>query len=184
MSISSETKSAEIKIEEKSMRRLQRKMKQVTDDLGNAYLPNRIIGGWLHRWIEQNFSSEGGKVGGWKRFKHGGRFVTKKQSKNYRGINATDFKGFGLARINGRLVDTSAKLLQDTRLLHNSFWPWKATKDSVIIGSDVEYSQYHEYGVPSRKLPARRMLPKASDKEVSDAILKIYDDYVYQVTGK
>lgn len=174
---------AEIKIEEKSLRRLQRKMQQVTDDLGDAYLPNRMIGVWLLRWVEQNFSSEGGKVGGWKRFKYGGRLVTKKQKKNYRGINATDFKGFGLARINGRLVDTSAKLLQDSRRLHNSFWP-KATSTSVLIGSDVTYSEYHEYGLPQRGLPARRMLPKASDKEVSKAILKIYDDYVYQVTGK
>ena len=176
----------EIKIEEKSLRKLRRKMKQVNDDLGSAYIPNRMIGGWLFRWVEQNFDSEGGKVGVWKRFKYGGRLVTKKQKKNYRGINATDFKGFGLARINGRLVDTSAKLLQDTRQLHNSFWP-KATSTSVIIGSDVEYSQYHEYGVPKRigtRLPARRMLPRASDKEVSKAILQIYDDFIYQVTGK
>ena len=70
----------EIKIEEKSLRKLRRKMKQVNDDLCSAYIPNRMIGGWLFRWVEQNFSSEGGKVGGWKRFKYGGRLVTKKQT--------------------------------------------------------------------------------------------------------
>lgn len=173
----------EIKIEEKSLRRLQRKMQQVTDDLGDAYLPNRWIGQRLHRWVDENFQSEGGKVGGWKRFKYGGRLVTKKQSKNYRGINAQSFKGFGLARIRGRLVDTSALLLQDTGNLRGRFLD-KATKTSVIIGNDVTYSEYHEYGLPMRGLPARRMLPKASDKEVSDFILAIYDDYIYQVTGK
>lgn len=174
----------DIKIEKRSLDKLRRKMKQVTDDLGDAYFPNKRVGDWLLRWIEQNFSSEGEKVGGWKRFKYGGRQVTRKQSKRYRSINATDFRGFGLARINGRLVDTSAKLLQDTRRLHNSFWPYKATSKSVTIGSDVEYSQYHEYGVPVRGLPARRMLPKASDKEVQKAVLEIYEDYIEEVTGK
>jgi phage gpG-like protein len=110
---------------------------------------NRRVGIWVLRWINDNFKTEGGKVGRWKKFRYGGRFRKGK-------------------------LDTSAKLLQDTGRLRASF-DSKPNKKGVTIGSDLEYSKYHEEGVPKKRLPQRRMLPDGKDREVSNAIIKIYD---------
>jgi phage gpG-like protein len=113
---------------------------------------NRKVSIWLLRWVSENFRSEGGKVGGWLPFKHGGR-VTKK------GIN------------------TSAKLLQDTGALRKSYQPFYS-RVNAGVGSDIPYSAFHEFGVPMNNLPIRRMLPSGEDREVQDAVIRIYDAHI------
>jgi phage gpG-like protein len=166
-------------VDKKGMEKLRRKLRQVHKETGDAYEANRNVGIWIVRWINKNFDTEGGKVGGWQPFKYGGRLITKKKASNRIG-------GVGLARsIEGRrLVDASARLLRDTSLMFASFQPYRARSKSVTVGSHLEYSAYHEFGLPSRNLPARRMLPRASDDDVLEGILRIYDDYMYTVTGK
>lgn len=110
---------------------------------------NRKVGIWVLRWINENFKTEGGKVGQWEKFKYGGRVKKGK-------------------------INTSAKLLQDTGRLRASF-DYKATKSNVTIGSNLKYSKYHEGGVPQHNLPIRRMLPLNTDGDVTTALLKIYD---------
>ncbi len=110
---------------------------------------HKKIAVFLDIWVLRNFKSEGGKVGGWEPFKIGGR---KKP---------------------GGKIDTSAKLLQDTGRLRASF-NTVFDKESVSIGSDLFYSEFHEKGMGH--LPVRRMLPKID--EVGADIFKIFDRHV------
>ena len=130
-----------------------RKLRQVMRKVSHPTRANREVSLWLMRWLNQNFRSQGGKVGGWKPFKLGGR------------------------RIRGGGIDPSAKLLRDTGRLQLSFSPFYS-RSTAGIGSDLFYSIAHELGLPQRNLPARRMLPLASDREVNTGIIRIYDKHI------
>lgn len=136
-----------------SSRRARRKLQSLARQMKNPTPANRNVSIWLLRWANQNFKTEGGKVGGWKPFKLGGR------------------------RLPDGSIDTTAKLLQDTGRLHASFSNFYS-RQVAGIGSNLDYSLTHELGLPHRNLPSRRMLPLASDKEVENSIIKIYDDYI------
>ncbi len=47
------------------------------ESLKDASIPMRQASIYLDRWVQQNFKTEGGKVGGWPPFKYGGRVKTK-----------------------------------------------------------------------------------------------------------
>jgi len=130
-----------------------RSLRIIAKRIKNTRSANRKVSIWLVRWVNQNFKSQGGKVGGWKPFKHGGR------------------------RMPGGAIDASAKLLQDTGRLRISFNPF-FSKTEAGIGSGLRYSITHELGYPHRNLPARRMLPIASDPGVIAGIRKIYVAHV------
>lgn len=111
--------------------------------------PNKKISIFLDRWVQKNFRSEGGAVGGWLPLKAGGRWI----------------KGKGL--------DATARILQDTGRLRVSFLPFADMKNAGI-GSDLPYSKKHEKGEDG--LPVRRMLPKS--REVMKDARKIYDKHI------
>lgn len=114
----------------------------------------RQVAAFLDQWVQKNIITEGGKVGGWERFKYGGRWTGKGES---------------------RRLDMSAKLLRDTTALQHSFLPF--VRDGVAgIGSDLPYSKAHEDGLPSRNLPQRRLLPKK--EEVAIDVKQILDSWV------
>lgn len=122
--------------------------------IADKSIPYRQASIYLDRWVQENFKSEGGKVGGWAPFKHGGRVMR------------------------GGRIDTSAKLLQDTGRLRMSFIPW-AERDDAGIGSDLEYSQYHYDPAHPRRggaLPVRRTLPVK--KEVARDIREIFVEHL------
>jgi len=130
-----------------------RTLRIVAKRLKNTRSANRKVSIWLMKWVNDNFKSQGGKVGGWKPFKHGGR------------------------RMPGGAIDASAKLLQDTGRLRLSFSPF-FSKTEAGIGSGLSYSVTHELGYPHRNLPARRMLPIATDRGVVSGIRRIYQAHV------
>ena len=133
-----------------------RKLRQVIRSVRNPRPANRRVSVWLLRWVNENFKSEGGKVGRWKPFKLGGR------------------------KIPGGGIDRSAKLLQDTGTLRASFSPFHS-RNTAGIGSGLSYSITHELGLPHQNLPARRMLPLATDRDVTNGIIRIYDHYIRTV---
>jgi len=98
--------------------------------LKNTAVPHKEISLMLDNWVQKNFKSEGGKVGGWKPFALGGRY--KKD-----------------------VFDPTAKLLQDTGRLRLSFAPF-SDKRGAGIGSFLNYSKQHEEGIGVEQ---RRMLP-------------------------
>jgi phage gpG-like protein len=130
-----------------------RKLRELTRKVRDPSPANREVSRWLFRWVNENFRSEGGKVGKWKPFKHGGR------------------------KMPDGSIDASAKLLQDTGRLRASFSPFYG-RTIAGIGSDLQYSVTHELGIPHRNIPIRRMLPLASDTEVTNNIIQIYNVYI------
>lgn len=134
-------------------RAVSKKLRRVIRKVKNPKQANREVSIWLMRWVNENFKTEGAKVGGWKPFKLGGR------------------------RLPGGGIDSSAKLLQDTGRLRGSFSPFHS-RTAAGIGSGLDYSVAHELGLPHKNLPARRMLPIASDKSVERGVIKIYDRYI------
>jgi len=119
-------------------------------DIRQLTATNAKIATWLDGWVQRNFKTEGGNVGKWAPFKKGGR------------------KKAGMS------FDASAKLLQDTSRLRHSYSPFHSKNDAGI-GSDVEYAVTHEFGNPTKGLPARRMLPRKTDKDVIDNLKRIYN---------
>ena len=130
-----------------------RKLRDTMRKISDTSRPNRQISIWLLRWVNENFKTQGGKVGGWKPFRHGGR------------------------RLEDGSIDASAKLLQDTGRLRGSFSNFYS-KTSAGVGSGLRYAKAHELGLPHRRLPARRMVPIDTDRDVIDAAFKIYDTFV------
>jgi phage gpG-like protein len=127
--------------------KLQRRLNKISD-LKPA---NKKASIFLDQWVQRNFKSSGGNVGGWRPFRAGGRWV-------------------GTGR--GRRFDPSAKLLMDTGNLRASFHPFFSATDAGI-GSDLEYALYHEEG---KGVPQRRMLPRHD--EVDEHLFHIYDKHV------
>lgn len=114
---------------------------------------NKRLMVYLDQWVQLNFRSEGGKVGGWKPLAAGGRWKTSASGR--------------------RKFDPSAKILQDTGRLRISFVPFERG-DTVGIGSDIPYSEPHEKG--EGNVPQRRMLPK--EREVQADVKRIYEHFV------
>jgi len=131
-------------------RRVLTKLEKRIEDTSKA---NRDVSIWLLRWVNQNFRSEGGKVGGWAPFKYGGR-VQKDGS-----------------------INTRAKLLQKTGALRKSFLPFYS-RANAGVGSFIPYAEFHELG--TQHLPVRRMLPEEdlSDPDVEEAVIRIYEKHL------
>lgn len=145
-----------VNVKVRGVRGMQRRLAVTGARLKNRIVPNKAVSVWLTRWVNQNFKTQGGKVGGWTPFKHGGRWVGKGRTRRF---------------------DTSAKLLQDTGKLKASYKGFYSNRFAGV-GTDVTYAKKHEFGVPSRRLPARRMLPTNQDKDVILGVTKIYDHFV------
>lgn len=96
----------------------------------------------MGEWTDRNIKTEGGKVdGGWPPFKHGGRLKW--------------IEG------EGAIIDSSAKLLQDTGTLKNKTdIAWKSMNATVFTA--VDYASFHDEGIPG-KLPQRRILPNQDE---------------------
>lgn len=147
----------EFKFQSRGHSRVSRRIRRAARLAQNPIQVHQKIAIWLFRWVQKNFESEGGNVGGWPPFKHGGRLLPSGG------------------------VDTSAKLLQDTGRLRQSMQIFFSSR-TAGIGSHVPYSLFHEEGLPTGKLPQRRMLPRHTDKEVTDAVLRIYGAEFRRVT--
>lgn len=117
--------------DKEKLEELRKRAEQAKTNLQHARPAYRRAATFLDRWVQQNFRSQGGKVGGWKPLKAGGRYI------------------------NGAL-DVTAKILQDTGILRASFHVF-ATNKNAGIGSDIPYAEAHEEG---KGVPQRRMLPK------------------------
>lgn len=118
----------------------------------------RQIAIYLDSWVQRNFQSQGGNVGNWQPYLYGGRLTTKAKS---------------TSKSQGRYINSTAKLLQDTGVLRHSFLPF-IRKSVAGIGSDLPYSKTHEDGLNG--IPQRRMLPKSGD--VEDRISAITEQFV------
>lgn len=131
------------------VKELQRRHKKRLEKLKNMKSPMKKIAIFLDRWVQKNFKTEGGNVGGWQKLAAGGRYIP------------------------GRGLDPSAKILHDTGRLRASFKSF-AFENNAGIGSDLPYSKKHNDGEDG--LPQRRMLPER--REVIDDAEKILENHV------
>lgn len=139
----------------KGLEKAKKNLSEARKKLTRSKVPYRQSAVFLDRWVQENFKTEGSKVGGWKPFKRGGRFAKRKG------------------------LDTAAKLLQDSGLLRASFKPW-ATNRNAGIGSKLPYSEPHNEG--TNGLPQRRMIPLRS--EIAKDIRKIFSNYARKELAK
>lgn len=146
----------QLKVSRQSTEAVQRELKRLARKIGDTRRVNREVSIWLLRWVDKNFKGEGSKVGGWAPFKYGGR------------------------RVKGG-INKNAKLLQDTGKMKASFKPFHSLTRAGV-GSNLDRSAWHDAGVPKNNLPARRLLPNSSDREVGQAMVKIYDVHLKRAT--
>lgn len=121
---------------------------------------NKAASIMLDRWVQLNFRTEGGKVGGWESFAHGGRVVKK--------AKATGKK-------DGYYINATAKLLKDTGALRLSYYPFHSNRIAGV-GTKMPYAKKQQKGDPKRNLPARRMLPEPPD--VQAELRRLYGKHV------
>lgn len=132
----------------KQLTHLKKRNDDMTKELQQMETANAAVSIYLDKWVQDNFKTEGGNVGGWEPFAYGGR-------------------------VGAKGIDTSAKLLQDTGRLRASFLPF-ATRTNAGIGSDLPYSKDHEEGIGVTR---RRILPERSEvwpmaKKIYDNFVK------------
>lgn len=149
-----------IKFDTKQIDALKVRAKEARELLKQDGVVMRQIAVFLDRWVQKNFQSLGGNIGGWEAYKYGGRLTTKKKS------NAVSIDGH-------HYVNGSAKLLQDSGALRLSFLPFTQLGNAGI-GSDLPYSIFHEEG--TKYLPQRRML-MVEDEVVGD-VKEILDGWI------
>lgn len=116
------------------IRQARAKLDEARKSMTDLTTPNRRAAVFLDRWVQLNFKTEGGQVGGWEPFTYGGRLTH-----------------------DG--VDTSAKLLQDTGRGRLSFLPF-ADKKQAGIGTEIDYMEQHDRGIG---VTQRRILPEAAE---------------------
>lgn len=133
------------------------------EELSKSRPAMKRVAAILDSWVQRNFKSDGGNVGGWRPFKYGGRLTVKSKSTG-KSVEA------------GRYVNSSAKLLRDSGHLRLSFLPF-AGDGRAGIGSDLPYAEAHENGSSKTNLPQRRMLPRQSDAVFSD-IAEVLENFV------
>ena len=141
-------------------------MKERLKEIGNDpstvgrsgwFIANKKAAIFLDQWVQKNFRSEGGNVGGW---------LPLKRRRN-RG------------RDSGGRFTANDKILQDTGRLRLSFLPFATPKDAGI-GSQLPYSILHEKGLGF--LPERRMLPKHPD--VDEGLHRVYSLHIAGLTRR
>jgi len=111
---------------------------------------------YLDQWVQDNFKTEGSRVGGWAPFKES----------TLRAMASSD---------PGR---APPRLLQKTGRLRLSYKPFFNSKTGGI-GSELPYAKFHQLGT-SRGLPQRRMVPEKGDPkgEVTPRIKEIIAEHV------
>lgn len=149
-----------VHLDKASLAAVMAKLKGAREELKYDSPVMKRVAVYLDQWVQRNFQSKGGKVGGWAPYTYGGRLVPKKKA------NAQSIAGH-------RWINGNAVMLQDTGALRHSFLPF-IKKGTAGIGSDLPYSKKHNEG--DDKLPQRRLLPVDEDVQVD--VLHILDNFV------
>lgn len=128
------------------IRRLDRLQKQLERPLE----ANREVSVEYYKFVIRNFELEGRLVqGGWAPLKP--------------------------ATIKYKRRHGYSKKLVNTGQLKGSYVPFYDEK-TAGVRTDLDYAADHQFGVPSRNLPARPMVP--STKQAAEIAIKIYDKFV------
>lgn len=173
----------QVKVEVKpSPRIIKMHLGKIEKRIKKLQIPLRQASVFLDQWVQLNFDYQGQKLKGgdkWPPFKAGGRRLRRRVSGVKKNKNLTRGGRFELATFKRK--ERGARLLQDTGALMHSFKPYFG-KRHAGIRSDLPYAKFHHFGVTSRNLPARRLLPKV--REVQKDINEIFEDHVKKSVGR
>lgn len=142
-------------VNQQQLNRMNRRLNAFGDAMSNPTQANREASIALYGWTIRNFDRAGGLQGGW-------------------------------APLHPRTVREKARIgkermLVRTGALRASFLPFHS-RENAGVGSELEYSKYHQDGAPSRNLPQREMLPRR--EKVLEIGLKVYGNYVAREAHK
>lgn len=146
----------------------------IADAMRTAHPAFLQVSVMLDQWVKRNFQTQGGNIGGWVPFAYGGRLAPKEPGKRG-GVYA---KRGGKrppaanAKSDGRWINTSAMMLQDTGALRMSTLPF-ATAAEAGVGSFLPYAKTHQEG---EGVPQRRILPER--EEVLPQAVEIFERWV------
>jgi len=155
-----------VKVSQPTLDEFNRRYKASLAALKDKAPAYKQLAAYLDGWVQRNFASQGGRVGGWAPYRYGGRLTTKSKA------NAQSIEG-------RHWINGAAVLLQDTGRLRISFLPF-VDGDNVGVGSELPYSKTHEEGLPEKNVPQRRILPR--DADVRPAIIKILENFILAST--
>lgn len=146
-----------VKVNKAQLDAAKEKLRTARLALKDGSVPMRQVAVLLDQWVQRNFQTQGDKVGGWNPFKYGGRLTTKAKA---------------TGKVDGRYVNSTAKLLRNTGAMQHSFLPF-IRNASAGIGSELPYSKYHEEG---EGWMHRRLLPE--NKDVDADVKSIFDAFI------
>lgn len=121
---------------------------------------NKASGIQMHTDVMMTFSAQGATFGRpkWEPLKAGGRYVSTK------------------SKTKKRRFQTAYMILQDTGALRASYFPLYDDKlagvGAVSAKEHADLAEAHQFGVPSRNLPARPMLP--TENRALEVVSKVY----------
>jgi len=137
---------------------------------------NMRVSTFFFQWVQRNFRTEGRELADpkWPPFKYGGRVVSKTR-RNSKGNRVRNKLAKAQSVVNRSHIDPSAKLLQDTGLLRQSFNPPYYDSKLARVGSFGERSpvaERHHFGIGH--LPERQLVPRPEQvqKEIYDIALE------------
>lgn len=139
----------EVKYDEHQLREMNRRLERFASHMADATPANREASIALYGWTIRNFDNEGRLHGGWAPLAPS----TVKQKQ----------------RIG------KEKMLVRSGSLRANFTQFYS-KDNAGVGNQIKHAAYHHYGVPSRNLPRRELLPRRD--KVLEIGLKVYGAYV------
>lgn len=128
---------------------VQRKLRAFQSAMQDVTPANRQASIAMYGWLIRNYDREGSMIGGW--------------------------HPLHPRTIREKLKLGKEKMLVRSGALRQSFAPFH-NKEDAGVGSPIVYSAPHQYGNPSRNLPARPMLPPRD--VVNEIGLKVYGLYV------
>lgn len=154
--------------------KVERNLEQLAKGVTHRAPIHQKIGVQLYGITMRNFREQGNNGIKWAPLKAGGRWVGQKGGKG-----KSRFKGT-------RRLDVSARILQDTGAMRQSFLSfWDDDVAGVGAASFREHAdiaEAHEFGVPSRNLPARPMLP--TRERALEAAVVIYGIEMQRLAAK
>ena len=136
-------------VELKNSAKFQAEMSKKKNFLGKRRKVNAAALTVVDRWVQDNFKTEGGKIGGWQPLKP----ATLRQR-----------RGGG-----GKVM-----ILQDTGQLRQRWKHILQGFKTAILQSGVSYGIYHDQG--TKRLPKRQILPE--QKEINPALKKVYEFFI------
>lgn len=160
-------------------------------EIGNRKQANEQLAVELWKWVEQNFEQQGLLTGTpWQELSPETIAQRLAKSRGSKGVRALARGMFRQGALSAEVFEETGMglfmILQDTGAMRQSF-DWFADNDQAGVGSvssheHADLTAIHQYGDPTRNIPARPMLP---DREQAlELAVAVYDWHIQNARDK